>query len=158
MKFRIGIGYDVHRLEKGTDFYLGGIKIIHSKGAVGHSDADTLIHAICDALLGAANAGDIGIHFPDTSKEFEGIDSKKLLSNVIEIISKKGYSIENIDSIIILQKPKISEYIPQMKKVLATTMKIDIDDISVKATTTEKLGYIGREEGIAAQAVVLLVK
>jgi len=158
MKFRIGIGYDVHRLEKGTDFYLGGIKIIHSKGAVGHSDADTLIHAICDALLGAANAGDIGIHFPDTSKEFEGIDSKKLLSNVIEIISKKGYSIENIDSIIILQKPKISEYIPQMKKILAATMKIDIDDISVKATTTEKLGYIGREEGIAAQAVVLLVK
>jgi len=158
MKFRIGIGYDVHRLEKGTDFYLGGIKIIHSKGAVGHSDADTLIHAICDALLGAANAGDIGIHFPDTSKEFEGIDSKKLLSNVIEIISKKGYSIENIDSIIILQKPKISEYIPQMKKILAATMKIDIDDISVKATTTEKLGYIGREEGIAAQAVVLLSK
>jgi len=158
MKYRVGIGYDVHRLEKGPDFYLGGIKIIHSKGAVGHSDADTLIHAICDALLGAANAGDIGIHFPDTSKEFDGIDSKKLLSNVIEIISKKGYSIENVDSIIILQKPKISEYIPQMKKVLATTMKIDIDDISVKATTTEKLGYIGREEGIAAQAVVLLSK
>ena len=156
MIFKIGIGYDVHRLEKGHDFYLGGIKINHTKGAVGHSDADTLIHAICDALLGAANLGDIGKHFPDTSKEFLGIDSKILLKKVVGIISEKGYSIGNIDSTIVLQNPKISEYIPRMKKVLADTMKINIDDISVKATTTENLGYTGREEGVAAHAVVLL--
>ena len=156
MIFKIGIGYDVHRLEKGHDFYLGGIKINHTKGAVGHSDADTLIHAICDALLGAANLGDIGKHFPDTSKEFLGIDSKILLKKVVGIISEKGYSIGNIDSTIVLQNPKISEYIPRMKKVLAATMKINIDDISVKATTTENLGYTGREEGVAAHAVVLL--
>ncbi len=158
MIFKVGIGYDVHRLEEGHDFYLGGIKINHTKGAVGHSDADTLIHAICDALLGAANLGDIGKHFPDTSKEFLGIDSKILLKKVVGIISEKGYSIGNIDSTIVLQNPKISEYIPRMKKVLAATMKINIDDISVKATTTENLGYIGREEGVAAHAVVLLVK
>ncbi len=158
MAFRIGIGYDVHRLEEGPDFYLGGIKINHSKGAVGHSDADTLIHAICDALLGAANLGDIGIHFPDTSEEYKGIDSKILLKKIVEIISKKGYSIGNIDSTIVLQKPKISKYIPRMKKILAATMKINIDDISVKATTTEYLGYTGKEEGVIAHAVVLLVK
>lgn len=158
MKYKIGIGYDVHRLEEGPDFYLGGIKINHTKGAVGHSDADTLIHAICDALLGAVNGGDIGKHFPDNSNEFKNIDSKLLLKKVVEFISDKGYSINNIDSTIVLQKPKISEYLPRMKKVLAATMEINIDDISIKATTTENLGYAGREEGITAHAVVLLFR
>jgi 2-C-methyl-D-erythritol 2,4-cyclodiphosphate synthase len=158
MKIRVGIGYDVHQLAEGIDFWLGGIKIDHYKGSVGHSDADVLIHAICDALLGAANLHDIGYHFPDTSSDFKGIDSKILLKRVVALLKEKGYSISNIDSIIILQKPKVKLYIDTMRETLAKVMEIDIDDISIKATTTEKLGFTGREEGIAAQAVVLIQK
>jgi 2-C-methyl-D-erythritol 2,4-cyclodiphosphate synthase len=158
MKIRVGIGYDVHQLAEGIDFWLGGIKIDHHKGSVGYSDADVLIHAICDALLGAANLHDIGYHFPDTSSDFKGIDSKILLKRVVVLLKEKGYSISNIDSIIILQKPKVKRYIDTMRETLAKVMEIDIDDISIKATTTEKLGFTGREEGIAAQAVVLIQK
>ena len=158
MNIKIGIGYDVHQLAEGYEFWLGGIKIPHTKGAVGHSDADVLIHAICDALLGAANLRDIGYHFSDTSAEFKGIDSKILLKRVIDLIAEKGYRVGNIDSIIILQKPKVQSFIEQMKETLAGVIGIDIDDISIKATTTEKLGFTGREEGIAAQAVVLIEK
>ncbi|MCQ2974277.1 MAG: 2-C-methyl-D-erythritol 2,4-cyclodiphosphate synthase [Bacteroidales bacterium] len=158
MKIRTGLGFDVHQLAEGIPFWLGGIKINHTKGAVGHSDADCLIHAICDALLGAANKRDIGYHFPDTSDEFKGIDSKILLSKTCEIIRNAGYEISNVDSIICLQKPKVKDYIQTMQETLANVMKIDIDDISIKATTTEKLGYTGREEGIAAYANVLIYK
>ncbi len=157
-KNKIGFGFDVHQLKEGYEFWLGGIKIEHEKGAVGHSDADVLIHAICDALLGAANLGDIGVHFPDTSNEFKGIDSKILLKRVIELIKNKGYQICNIDSTVCLQQPKIKLHIPEMQKVLAQVMELDQEDISIKATTTEKLGYVGREEGISAYAVVLLYK
>lgn len=156
MKVRVGFGYDVHRLAEGRDFILGGIKVEHSKGALGHSDADTLIHAICDALLGAANMGDIGTHFPDTSVEYKGIDSKVLLAKTVALIAEKGYSISNIDSTVCLQTPKIKQFIPDMKAALAQTMNIDEDDISIKATTTEKLGFVGREEGVSAYAVVLI--
>ena len=153
---RIGFGFDVHQLKEGRDFFLGGIKINHSKGAVGHSDADVLIHAVCDALLGAANLGDIGFHFPDTSSDYKNIDSKILLKKVIRLIEEKNFSIGNIDVTLCLQQPKISAYIPQMKTVLAPILKISEEDISIKATTTEKLGYVGREEGISCYAVVLL--
>ena len=156
MNIKIGIGYDVHQLVEGHEFWLGGIKIDHPKGAVGHSDADVLIHAICDALLGAANLRDIGYHFSDTSAEFKGIDSKILLKRVIDLLKEKGYRVGNIDSIIILQKPKVQSFIEQMKSTLADVIGIDVDNISIKATTTEKLGFTGREEGIAAQAVVLI--
>jgi 2-C-methyl-D-erythritol 2,4-cyclodiphosphate synthase len=158
MKIRVGFGYDVHPLIESLPFTLGGIIIPHHKGAQGHSDADTLIHAICDALLGAANLGDIGLHFPDNTAEFKGIDSKILLSRTVSIIKIKGFSISNIDTTICLQKPKIRPYIDQMVKVLAETMGIPEDDISIKATTTEKLGFVGREEGIAAYAVALIEK
>ena len=158
MNIKIGIGYDVHRLAEGYEFWLGGIKIENPKGSVGHSDADVLIHAICDALLGAANLRDIGYHFSDTSSEFKGIDSKILLKRVIKLLNEKGYTVGNIDSIIILQKPKVQQFIEEMKTTLAAVMEIDIDNISIKATTTEKLGFTGREEGIAAQAVVLIEK
>jgi len=158
MKMRVGFGFDVHQLKEGLDFWLGGIVVPHSKGGLGHSDADVLIHTICDALLGAANMGDIGKHFPDTDLEYKGIDSKKLLKEVIKIISEKGYSINNIDSTICLQKPKIGSYIPKMQKVLASCMNIDIEDISIKATTTEKLSFVGREEGVSAYATVLIQK
>jgi 2-C-methyl-D-erythritol 2,4-cyclodiphosphate synthase len=153
---KVGLGYDVHQLQEGYDLFIGGIKISHIKGAVGHSDADVLIHAICDALLGAANLGDIGVHFPDTSAEFKKIDSKILLKRVVQLISQKGYIIENIDSTVCLQRPKIAPYIPEIKETLAATLGIAIDNISVKATTTEKLGFEGREEGVSAFAVVLL--
>ena len=156
MKLRIGLGFDVHRLQDNLNFWLGGIQIPHAKGAVGHSDADVLIHAICDALLGAANLGDIGVHFPDTSIDYKGIDSKILLKQVVELLRKENYEINNIDSTLCLQKPKISPYIPEMKKVLAQTMSISVNDISIKATTTEKLGYVGREEGVSAYAVALI--
>jgi 2-C-methyl-D-erythritol 2,4-cyclodiphosphate synthase len=156
MKIRVGFGFDVHPLVENRDFILGGIKIEHTKGALGHSDADTLIHAICDALLGAANLGDIGKHFPDTSAEFKGIDSKILLQKSVNLIRSIGYEISNIDTTICLQKPKIKPYIEDMAKVLAETMCIPVSDISIKATTTEKLGYIGREEGISAYAVALI--
>ena len=156
MSFRIGFGFDVHQLKEGLDFWLGGIIVPHSKGGLGHSDADVLIHTICDALLGAANLGDIGKHFPDTSKEYKGIDSKILLKEVILLVRNKGYEIGNIDSTICLQTPKIGPYIPEMKKVLAICMNVDLDQISIKATTTEKLSFVGREEGVSAYATVMI--
>ena len=158
MSFRIGFGFDVHQLKVGLDFWLGGIIISHTKGGLGHSDADVLIHTICDALLGAANLGDIGKHFPDTKAEYKGIDSKILLKEVMVLILNKGYEIGNIDSTICLQTPKIGPYIPKMKKVLATCMNIDVDQVSIKATTTEKLSFVGREEGVSAYATVLITK
>jgi 2-C-methyl-D-erythritol 2,4-cyclodiphosphate synthase len=158
MKIRVGFGYDVHRLEEGEIFTLGGIKIEHHKGAVGHSDADVLIHAICDALLGAANLRDIGFHFSDKDPKFKGIDSKILLGQVNDLLLKKGFRIGNIDTTISLQQPKISALIPEMQKVLALTLGIDAEDISIKATTTEKLGFEGREEGVSAYAVILIEK
>ena len=158
MSFRIGFGFDVHQLKEGLDFWLGGIIVPHSKGGLGHSDADVLIHTICDALLGAANLGDIGKHFPDTAADYKGIDSKILLKEVMVLILNKGYEIGNIDSTICLQTPKIGPYIPDMQKVLATCMNIDIDQVSIKATTTEKLGFVGREEGVSAYATVLITK
>ena len=156
MGIRIGFGYDVHELKEGLEFSLGGIKIKHTKGSKGHSDADVLIHAICDALLGAADLRDIGYHFPDTSAEFKGIDSKILLSKVIDLISDKGYFIINIDSTVCLQKPKIAPYIEEMKSLLAQTMSINKSQISIKGKTTETMGFVGREEGVSAYAVVLL--
>ncbi len=158
MIFRTGFGFDVHQLVEGRDFWLGGIKIPYHKGGLGHSDADVLIHVICDALLGAANLGDIGKHFPDTSTDFKDIDSKILLQNTMILIRDKGYEIGNIDTTVCLQNPKLSKYINQMKTVLSKCMDIDIDSISIKATTTEKLGYVGREEGISAYANVLINK
>ena len=155
---RVGQGIDVHQLKEGTPFWLGGIQIEHSKGAVGYSDADVLIHAICDALLGAASLGDIGFHFPDTSPEFKGIDSKILLKEVVRLISEKGWKIGNVDSTLLLEKPKISPYIGRMKETLAALLNIDSDAVSIKATTNEKLGYIGREEGVQAFATVLIYK
>lgn len=153
---KIGFGFDVHRLTMGRKFYLGGIEIPHHKGAEGHSDADVLIHAICDALLGAANLGDIGIHFPDTSSEFKDIDSKILLKSVCSLLSEKKYFIGNIDTTICLQLPKIAEHIPAMKNAIAYVMEIDVERISIKATTNEKLGFIGREEGVSCYAVALI--
>lgn len=158
MKIRVGFGYDVHKLEAGQDFWLGGIKVPHTHGAVGHSDADVLIHVICDALLGAANLRDIGFHFSDKDPKFKGIDSKVLLKEVINLIADKGYSIGNIDSTICLERPKVNPHIPEMKACLAKVMNIDEEDISIKATTTEKLGFVGKEEGVAAFATVLIQK
>lgn len=158
MKYRTGIGFDVHQLKDGLPFYLGGVKVEHTKGAVGHSDADVLIHAICDALLGAANLGDIGKHFPDTDMKYKGIDSKILLKETYELVKNKGYEIENIDTVLCLQKPKVAPYLPTMKTVLSTVLGIDEDDISIKATTTEHLGFEGREEGVSAYATVLIKK
>ena len=158
MKIRVGFGYDVHRLEEGYALWLGGIKVEHSKGSVGHSDGDVLIHAICDAMLGAANLRDIGVHFPDNDKSLKGIDSKILLKKTLEIIKFKGFQIGNIDSTICLQRPKIKDLIPEMQSVLASVLEISNEDLSIKATTTEKLGFVGQEEGIAAYAVVLLEK
>ena len=158
MKIRTGFGFDVHRLVEGRDLWLGGIKIEHSMGLLGHSDADVLIHAICDALLGAANMRDIGFHFPDTAGEFENIDSKILLKKTVALIATKGYTIGNIDATVCAERPKLKNHIPQMQQVLAEVMGIDTEDISIKATTTEKLGFTGREEGISAYAVVLISK
>ena len=158
MNFRIGIGYDVHRLEEGLPFVLGGVSLSHSRGPVGHSDGDVLIHAICDAMLGALALGDIGTHFPDTDKEFKDIDSKILLEKTINMIRFQGYEISNMDSTVCLQKPKISEHIPEMIKILSSVLDIDHYQLSVKATTTEKLGFVGDESGVSAYAVVLLEK
>ncbi len=158
MKNRTGIGYDVHQLKEGLPLWLGGIQVPHTKGLVGHSDADVLIHAICDALLGAAALGDIGQHFPDTDPAYKGIDSKVLLKNVCRLLGEKGYTIGNVDAILCMQKPKVASYIPVMRQTLAETMDISLDDISVKATTTEHLGFEGREEGISAIANVLITK
>lgn len=158
MKIKVGLGYDVHRLVEGRELWLGGIKINHVKGLLGHSDADVLIHAICDALLGAANMRDIGYHFPDTADEYENIDSKILLKKTVALLSGKGYSIGNIDATLCAERPKINPFVDEMKFVLAEIMGIDTDDISIKATTTEKLGFTGREEGISAYAVALIEK
>jgi 2-C-methyl-D-erythritol 2,4-cyclodiphosphate synthase len=158
MEHRIGFGYDVHRLKGGIPFRLGGILVLHEKGAEGHSDADVLIHAICDALLGAAALGDIGKHFPDNDDSFRGINSLLLLKKVIRLLSDKGYSICNIDSTVCLQKPKIQPYIEDMRSALSIAMGIDLDRVSVKATTEEGLGFTGSEEGVSAHAVVLIRK
>lgn len=158
MKIRVGLGFDVHQLEEGRDFYLGGIKLPASKGAVGHSDADVLIHAICDALLGAANLRDIGFHYSNTDPRWSGMDSKFFLQDVIRMLSEKGWSVENIDCTLCLEAPKVNPHIPEMKKVLAPLMNISEEDISIKATTAERLGYIGREEGVNAYAVALIRK
>jgi 2-C-methyl-D-erythritol 2,4-cyclodiphosphate synthase len=156
MSFRIGFGYDVHRLEEGIPFWLGGIRIEHSKGSLGHSDADVLLHAICDAMLGAAALGDIGTHFPDTDPAYKGISSSLLLQRCGELLSSRGYEIGNIDSTICLQTPKIKDHIPGMRKAIAGQLRLSEDQVSVKATTEEKLGFTGREEGISAYAVVLI--
>lgn len=158
MKIRVGYGYDVHKIVVNRELYLGGIKIDTPFGLLGHSDADVLIHAICDALLGAANMRDIGFHFPDTSAAFEKIDSKLLLKETVSLLRENGYEIGNIDCTICTEKPKINPIIPAMQKVLADVMAIDVEDISIKATTSEQLGFVGREEGMAAHAVVLITK
>ena len=158
MNLRIGFGYDVHQLVEGRDFWLGGIKIPHIKGALGHSDADVLVHVICDALLGAANLGDIGKHFPDNSKEFKDIDSKLLLGKVVQMLKENNYEIVNIDSTVCLQLPKLAPFINQMKDELAKCINIESDRISIKATTTEKLGFVGNEKGVSAYATVLINK
>ena len=156
MKIRTGFGFDVHRLVEGRDLWLGGIKIDHGLGLLGHSDADVLIHAICDALLGAANMRDIGYHFPDTSADTLNIDSKVLLRKTVELIAGKGYVVGNIDATVCAERPKINPHVPAIKACLAEVIGTDEDNISIKATTTEKLGFTGREEGISAYAVVLI--
>lgn len=153
---RIGYGIDFHQLVAGRDLWLGGVKIPSEKGALGHSDADVLLHAICDALLGAAALGDIGTHFPDTKEEFKGIDSKILLARSIELVRESGYRPVNVDSTLCLEKPKIKPYVPEMQAVIARILGLGDGDVSVKATTTEKMGFVGREEGLVAHAVVLL--
>ena len=156
MSLRVGFGFDVHRLDEGQPFFLGGIKIPHTKGAVGHSDADVLIHTICDAILGAADLRDIGFHFPDTDGKYKGIDSKILLKDVMALVRKEGYELYNVDATIALQVPKVNPYVPEMKSVIAQTMSITPGQISIKATTTEKLSFVGREEGVSAYAVALI--
>ena len=156
MKIRVGFGFDVHQLTADRELWLGGIRLEHEKGLLGHSDADVLIHALCDALLGAANMRDIGFHFPDTGSEFKDIDSKILLKQTIELIAGKKYQIENIDATICAERPKLKPFIPAMQETLAAIMGIDIDDISIKATTSEKLGFTGREEGISVYVTVLI--
>ncbi len=157
MSFRIGFGIDFHQLITGRDLWIGGVKLPHTKGALGHSDADVLLHAICDAMLGAACLGDIGAHFPDTSSEFKDIDSKILLQMTLRLISEAGYRIENIDSTVCLEQPKIKPHIPEMQKVIANILSLNENAISIKATTSEKMGFVGREEGVAAYANVLLI-
>lgn len=157
MKLRTGFGFDVHPLKEGREFWLGGIHIPCNFGAAGHSDADVLLHAVCDAMLGALALGDIGKHFPDTSQEFKNIDSKILLQRTVELIHLKGYKVNNIDSAICLEEPKIGKYIPQMQEVISSICKIEPDAVSVKATTNEKMGFVGRKEGITAYANVLLI-
>ena len=156
MKIRVGFGYDVHALVPNRALWLGGIRIEHTLGLLGHSDADVLIHAICDALLGAANLRDIGYHFPDTAGEYENIDSKILLRKTMALIREAGYELGNIDATVCAERPKLNPHIPQMKSVLAEVMNVDPNDISIKATTTEKLGFTGRQEGISAYATVLI--
>lgn len=156
--YRIGFGYDVHRLEEGLDLTLGGVLIPHSKGGLGHSDADGLVHALCDALLGALSLGDIGKHFPDTDPQYKGIDSLILLKHVIMLIREKGYELQNADTTLALQKPKVATYIEEMRKAMADAMNVDVDLVSVKATTTEKMSFEGREEGFSAYAIVMLRK
>lgn len=158
MKIKTGIGFDVHKFKDGKEFFLGGVKIDHYKSCIAHSDGDVLLHSICDALLGAAALRDIGYHFPDNSDDFKNIDSKILLKKTVELVREKGYEISNIDSVICLERPKIKDIIPEMRKVVAEVMGLDMDDVSIKATTTEKLGFEGREEGISAYATVLIIR
>ena len=158
MKIRVGFGFDVHQLVEGRELWLGGIRLEHEKGLLGHSDADVLIHAICDALLGAANMRDIGFHFPDTAGEFKDVDSKILLKRTVGLIATKGYRVGNIDATICAERPKLKAHIPAIQGKLAEVMGTDTDDVSIKATTTEKLGFTGREEGISAYATVLIEK
>jgi len=158
MKIKVGFGFDVHQLQEGRKLILGGVDIPHDKGALGHSDADVVIHALCDALLGAAGLKDIGFYFPDTDAAFKNIDSTILLSRVIELIEERKYTVGNADISLVLEKPKIKPHIDSMKEILAPILKISTEDISIKATTNEKLGYVGREEGVAAYAVVLIEK
>lgn len=158
MSYRIGQGIDFHQLVEGREFWLGGVHIPHSRGALGHSDADVLLHAICDALLGTLGLGDIGKHFPDTDQSFKNIDSKILLQKSYELIAARGYKVVNVDSTILLQAPKIMKYVPAMQNAIAAILQVDTTDISIKATTTEQLSFIGREEGIVATANVLLCK
>ena len=167
MKIRVGFGFDVHKLVTGRELWLGGIRLEHEMGLLGHSDADVLIHAICDALLGAANMRDIGYHFPDNSADFKNIDSKIdfknidskiLLAKTVKLIAGKGYRVGNVDATVCAERPKLKKFIPEMQEVLARVMEVDVDDVSIKATTTEKLGFTGREEGISAYATVLIEK
>ena len=158
MKIRVGFGFDVHQLVEGRELWLGGIRLEHEKGLLGHSDADVLIHAICDALLGAANMRDIGFHFPDTAGEFKDVDSKILLKRTVGLIATKGYRVGNIDATICAERPKLKAHITAIQEKLAEVMETDTDDVSIKATTTEKLGFTGREEGISAYATVLIEK
>lgn len=155
--FRIGFGFDVHRLSEGYPLWMGGVRLEHSKGLEGHSDADVLIHAICDALLGAAALRDIGYHFPPSDPQYKGIDSKILLARVMELVRSQGYELGNIDATIAAEQPKLNPHIPDMQRVLAEVIQVEVSDISLKATTTEKLGFTGREEGISAYAVALLI-
>lgn len=158
MKIRIGLGYDVHRLVENHPFYLGGVLVPHTHGAFGHSDADVVLHVICDALLGAANLRNIGYHFSDKDPQWKGANSKLFLEKVLEMITEKGYTIGNIDVTVVLQEPKLNPYIPEMKAVISEILKIEIDDISIKATTSEHIGFVGRGEGVAAHCVALIEK
>ncbi len=157
-KLRIGQGIDYHQLVEGRELWIGGVKIPHNKGALGHSDADVLLHAICDALLGALALGDIGTHFPDTDDRYKGIDSKILLAETVKLVRDKDYTIINIDATLLLQQPKIKPYVAAMQSAIAQIAHVEIDDVSIKATTTEQMGFVGREEGLVAQAVVMLEK
>ena len=156
--YRIGFGVDYHQLSEDRDLWIGGIKIPHHKGALGHSDADVLLHAICDAMLGAACLGDIGVHFPDTSNEFRNIDSKILLQRSFHLVKAEGYKVVNLDTTLCLQEPKIKSFVPLMQEVIAAILQLSIKDVSIKATTTEKMGFVGREEGLAAYATILLIR
>ena len=156
MNIRVGYGYDVHRLVEGRDLWLGGVHIEHTLGLLGHSDADVLIHAICDALLGAANLRDIGYHFPDTAPEYKGADSKVLLSRTVDLLAQHGYRVGNVDCTVCAERPKINPHIDAMKAVLAPLLRVDLDAVSLKATTNERMGFVGREEGMAAHAVALI--
>jgi len=156
MAFRIGLGVDFHQLGEGRDLMLGGVHVPHSRGCIGHSDADVLLHAICDAMLGAASLGDIGVHFPDTDMRFKGIDSKILLAETVKLVANEGYVVVNIDSTLCLQEPKIKPYVPQMQQTIASIIGITGKDVSIKATTTEQMGFVGRKEGVVAYATVLL--
>jgi len=158
MNIKVGFGYDMHRLKAGRKLWLGGICLEHEMGLEGHSDADVLIHAICDSILGAANLRDIGYNFPDTAKQFENIDSKILLSKTVQLIEEKGFRIGNVDSTVCAERPKLNPFIPEMQRVIAEILKTDLDNVSIKATTSEKMGFVGREEGITAYAVALIYK
>jgi 2-C-methyl-D-erythritol 2,4-cyclodiphosphate synthase len=158
MQIRVGFGYDMHRLREGRELWIGGVKLEHEKGLQGHSDADVLIHAVCDALLGAAGLRDIGYHFPDNAEEYRGIDSKILLKDTMRLLRDKGYDLGNIDATVCAEQPKLSPHIPAMQQTMAKVMEVDEERVSVKATTSEKMGFVGREEGIAAYAVALIQK